>query len=205
MRHSQKVRMKPRQPSIFHKTSQKLKSLTRILRHKNYEYIYIYKPLARAQPSKHTIKRNLTCISHPRHARSPQRVARVKSNTQSHLHFAPSTCTISAEGCAAWTDPIPNLTCISRPGHARSQHPAPAPAPATCLHHVHSQPTAPACTASSQHQHRHPAPAPAPAPATCLHHAHSQLTAPAPAPAPSTSNLSRKRAGNSLLFEVRTP
>ena len=44
-------------------------------------------------------KRNLTCTSRLRHARSPQRVARDKSKTQSHLHFAPSTRTISAEGC----------------------------------------------------------------------------------------------------------
>ena len=45
-------------------------------------------------------KRNLTCISRLRHARSPQRVAPDKSKTQSHLHFAPSTRAISAEGCA---------------------------------------------------------------------------------------------------------
>ena len=45
-------------------------------------------------------KCNLTCMSRPRHARSPQRVARDKSKTQSHLLFAPSTRTISAEGCA---------------------------------------------------------------------------------------------------------
>ena len=36
-------------------------------------------------------KRNLTCISRPRHARSPQRVARDQSKTQSHLDFALST------------------------------------------------------------------------------------------------------------------
>ena len=52
-------------------------------------------------------KRNLTCISRPRHTRSPQRVARDKSKTQSRLHFAPSTRTISAEGCAR---PIQNAT-----------------------------------------------------------------------------------------------
>ena len=36
----------------------------------------------------------------PRHARSPQRVVRAKPKTQSHLHFAPSTRTIAAQGCA---------------------------------------------------------------------------------------------------------
>ena len=45
-------------------------------------------------------KRNLTCISCLRRARSPQRVVRAKSKTQSHLHFAPSRRTISAEGRA---------------------------------------------------------------------------------------------------------
>ena len=45
-------------------------------------------------------KRTLTCISRPRHARSLQMVAPDKSKTHSHLHFAPSTRTISAEGCA---------------------------------------------------------------------------------------------------------
>ena len=45
-------------------------------------------------------KRNLTCISRLRHARSRQRVAPDRTKTQSHLHFAPSTRTISAEGCA---------------------------------------------------------------------------------------------------------
>ena len=45
-------------------------------------------------------KRNLTCIWRLRHARSPQRVARDRIITQSHLHFAPSARTISAEGCA---------------------------------------------------------------------------------------------------------
>ena len=40
-------------------------------------------------------KRNLTCISRPRRARSPQRVAPDRAKTQSHLHFAPSTRTIS--------------------------------------------------------------------------------------------------------------
>ena len=58
--------------------------------------------------------RNLTCISRPQHARSPQRAARDKSKTPSHLHLAPSTHTISAEGLRR------TLTCISRPRHARS-------------------------------------------------------------------------------------
>ena len=64
-------------------------------------------------------KRNLTCISRPRHARAPQRVARDKSKTRSHRHFAPSTCMISAEGC---TGQIQNAIspAFSRPRHARS-------------------------------------------------------------------------------------
>ena len=88
--------------------------------------------------------RNLTCVSRPRRARSPQRVARDKSKTQSHLHFAHSTRTISAEGCAGQiqnaispafraldthdlrrglrrTGPKHTLACISRPRHARSR------------------------------------------------------------------------------------
>ena len=95
--------------------------------------------------------RNLTCVSRPRRARSPQRVARDKSKTQSHLHFAHSTRTISAEGCAGQiqnvispafpaldthdlrrglrrTGPKHTLACISRPRHARSpQRVAPRP------------------------------------------------------------------------------
>ena len=46
-------------------------------------------------------KRNLACISRPRHARSPQRVAPDTERTHSPLHFAPSTRTISAEGCVS--------------------------------------------------------------------------------------------------------
>ena len=88
-------------------------------------------------------KRNLTCVSRPRRARSPQRAARAKSKTQTHLHFAPSTRTISAEGCAGpgqiaispafraldarslrrglrRTGPKRNLACISLPRRARS-------------------------------------------------------------------------------------
>ena len=76
---------------------------------------------------------------------------------------------------------------------AGTSHPAPAPEPATCLHHVHSQFTAPA-PAPGMH------PAPEPASATCLQHAHGQLTAPAPAPAPSTSNQSRLRARASHCY-----
>ena len=63
-------------------------------------------------------KRDLACISRPRRARSPQRVAWDKSKTaldthdlrrglrwtgqKRHLHFAPSTRAISAEGCVSW-------------------------------------------------------------------------------------------------------
>ena len=45
--------------------------------------------------------RALACISRTRHARSPQRVAREFHTSHSRLHFAHSTRTISAEGCAA--------------------------------------------------------------------------------------------------------
>ena len=82
-------------------------------------------------------------VSHAPHARSPQRVARAQTQSHSRQHFAHSTRTISAEGCAR-TDPIalspafrtldthdlrrglrvhrPNrsLACISRTRHARS-------------------------------------------------------------------------------------
>ena len=44
--------------------------------------------------------RTLACISGTRHARSPQRVARAAGKSHSRLHFARSTRTISAEGCA---------------------------------------------------------------------------------------------------------
>ena len=44
--------------------------------------------------------RTLACISRTRHARSPQRVARAWDKSHSRLHFAHSTRTISAEGCA---------------------------------------------------------------------------------------------------------
>ena len=47
----------------------------------------------------HRQNRTLTCISHTRHARSPQRVARAWDKSHSRLHFAHSTRTISAEGC----------------------------------------------------------------------------------------------------------
>ena len=48
----------------------------------------------------HFTHRALACISRTRHARSPQRVARSFHTSRSRLHFAPSTRTISAEGCA---------------------------------------------------------------------------------------------------------
>ena len=47
----------------------------------------------------HRTNRTLVCISRARHARSPQRVARAWDKSQSRLHFAHSTRTISAEGC----------------------------------------------------------------------------------------------------------
>ena len=46
------------------------------------------------------LNRTLACISRTRHARSPQRVARTPGESRSRLHFAHSTRTISAEGCA---------------------------------------------------------------------------------------------------------
>ena len=48
----------------------------------------------------HGTNRTLACISRTRHARSPQRVARAWDKSHSRLHFAHSTRTISAEGCA---------------------------------------------------------------------------------------------------------
>ena len=48
----------------------------------------------------HGTNRTLACISHTRHARSPQRVARTWDKSHSCLLFAHSTRTISAEGCA---------------------------------------------------------------------------------------------------------
>ena len=93
----------------------------------------------RAQPA----NRTLACISRTRHARSPQRVARAPDKSHSRLHFAHSTRTISAEGCAR-TGQIAlspafraldthdlrgglradrtnrTLACISRTPHARS-------------------------------------------------------------------------------------
>ena len=64
-------------------------------------------------------KLTLTCISRPRHARSSQRVAPDQAKTHSHLHFAPSTHTISAEWLRR-TGPKRTLACTSRPRHARS-------------------------------------------------------------------------------------
>ena len=93
----------------------------------------------RAQPA----NRTLACISRTRHARSPQRVTRAPGRSHSRLHFAHSTRTISAEGCAH-TRPIAlspafhaldtydfrkvlradrtnrTLACISRTRHTRS-------------------------------------------------------------------------------------
>ena len=58
-------------------------------------------------------------MSRARHARSPQRVARAPDKSHSRLHFARSTRTISAEGCAGtWTNRT--LACISHTRHARS-------------------------------------------------------------------------------------
>ena len=94
----------------------------------------------RGQPA----NRTLACISRTRHARFPQRVARGPDKSHSRLHFAHSTRTISAEGCAgtrhiARLSPAfraldahdlrrglrghpanRTLACISRTRHARS-------------------------------------------------------------------------------------
>ena len=56
--------------------------------------------------------RTLACISRTQHARSPQRVAPGRNKSHFRLHFARSTRTISADGCAH--------ACISRTRHARS-------------------------------------------------------------------------------------
>ena len=87
--------------------------------------------------------RALACISRTPHARSPQRVAPDRVKTHSGLHFAPSTRTISAEGCPRQiqnalspalrafdthdlrrglrrTETSRTLACTSRIRHARS-------------------------------------------------------------------------------------
>ena len=61
-------------------------------------------------------KRTL-CISRPRRVRFPQRVARDRAKTQSHLQFAPSTRTISTEGC-----PRPDQNAISPAFRALDTH-----------------------------------------------------------------------------------
>ena len=127
----------------------------------------------RAQPA----NRTLACISRTRHARSPQRVARAAGKSHSHLHFAHSTRTISAEGCAhsrqialspafraldthdlrrgLRAQPANRtLACISRTRHARSpQRVARAPGKShSRLHFAHSTRTisAEGCARSRQ-------------------------------------------------------
>ena len=91
----------------------------------------------------HGTIRTLACISRTRPERSPQRVARGPHQSHSRLHFAHSTRTISAEGCAVISQIalLPAfraldahglrrglrahgtnrpLACISRTRHARS-------------------------------------------------------------------------------------
>ena len=118
----------------------------------------------RAQPA----NRTLACISRTRHARSPQRVARTPGKSHSRLHFAHSTRTISAEGCARSRQIALSpafrtldthdlrrglrghpahrtLTCISRTRHARSpQRVARTPGKShSRLHFAHSTPRSP--------------------------------------------------------------
>ena len=61
--------------------------------------------------------RALACISRTRHARSPQRVARVQDKSRSRLHFAHSTRAISAEGC-----PLPGQIALSPAFRALDTH-----------------------------------------------------------------------------------
>ena len=106
--------------------------------------------------------RALACLSRTRHARSPQRVARAPGTSHSRMHFAHSTRTISAEGCARSRQIAPpafraldthdlrrglrgqppnrTLACISRTRHARSpQRVARAAAKShSCMHFAHS-------------------------------------------------------------------
>ena len=107
--------------------------------------------------------RTLACISRARHARAPQRVARAQTQSHSRLHFARSTRTISAQGCAGTGQialstafrvqdthdlrrglrarrPNRTLACISRARHARSpQRVARTPDKShSRLHFVHS-------------------------------------------------------------------
>ena len=127
----------------------------------------------------HGTNRTLACISHTRHARSPQRVARAPDKSHSRLHFAHSTCAISAEG-GAGTGQIAlspayraldthdlrrglrahgtnrTLACISRTRHARSpQRVARAwDKSHSRLHFAHSTRTisAEGCTSSLQNE-----------------------------------------------------
>ena len=104
---------------------------------------YNNKGLRSPQRVARAANRTLTCISHTPNAQSPQRVARAWGKSHSPLHFAHSTRTISAEGCARMgqialspafraLDPHDlrrglraprtnrTLACISRTRHARS-------------------------------------------------------------------------------------
>ena len=84
----------------------------------------------RAQPE----NRTLACISRTRHARSPQRVARAPGTSHSRLHFAHSTRTIPAEGCAGTRTSHSRLhfahstRTISAEGCAGTRHIALSPA-----------------------------------------------------------------------------
>ena len=56
--------------------------------------------------SKSCTSKSPVLISRTRHARSPQRIARVPDTSHSGLHFAHSTRAISAEGCADRTNAL---------------------------------------------------------------------------------------------------
>ena len=70
----------------------------------------------RAQPA----NRALACISRPRHARSPQRVARTAGKSHSRLNFAHSTCTHHLRTGLCAQPANRTLACVSRTRQART-------------------------------------------------------------------------------------
>ena len=111
---------------------------------------------------------------------------------------------------AAWSLAVLSSHAIRRrsPGDSASVRVAGGrsdePLCSTGTQHQHQKPVSITCTASSQHQHQHRHPAPST----------SNLSPPRAQPAHSTrasagtqreQPVSKARAGNSLLFEVRTP
>ena len=73
--------------------------------------------LQKRKPHSHCISLHLThsrCISRPRRAQPPQRVARAKTKSHSRLHFAHSTRAISAEGWVLVLSCFPGASLVLR-------------------------------------------------------------------------------------------